>query len=161
MQEKLHLREMKIGVIINTSSGGCDVSSEVHMQKLLIDAHIVSPRMWCTGSEGLPRALEEMSSEAFDAVIVLGGDGTIRSIAQMTSEKGPALLPLPGGTMNVLPRALYGTSSWEEALQLVLQNPSLCKLSGGKVGDKKFYISAVVGAPALWAEARESRGGST
>ena len=71
-------------------------------------------------------------------------------------KKGSYLIPLPGGTMNMLPRALYGDVSWEEALEKTLTAPSVKVLSGGRVADKQFFIAAIVGAPALWTEPRES-----
>jgi diacylglycerol kinase family enzyme len=58
--------------------------------------------------------------------------------------------------MNMLPRALYGDVSWEDALKNTLVAPSVKVLSGGRVADKQFFIAAIVGAPALWAEPRES-----
>jgi diacylglycerol kinase family enzyme len=58
--------------------------------------------------------------------------------------------------MNMLPRALYGDVSWEEALKNALTAPSAKVLSGGRIADKQFFIAVIVGAPALWAEPRES-----
>jgi diacylglycerol kinase family enzyme len=87
---------------------------------------------------------------------VLGGDGTIRTAAEAGTKVGTYLIPLPGGTLNVLPRALYGGSSWQEALTETLANPLTKELSGGRVGDKIFFVAAVVGAPGLWMEAREA-----
>ena len=56
----------------------------------------------------------------------------------------------------MLPRALYGDSSWQEALKETLANPLTKELSAGRVGDKIFFVAAVVGAPGLWMEAREA-----
>ena len=72
------------------------------------------------------------------------------------TEEGPYLIPLPGGTLNMLSRALYGDVSWEDALKNTLAAPAVRMLSGGRVADKRFFIAAIVGAPSLWAEARES-----
>jgi diacylglycerol kinase family enzyme len=58
--------------------------------------------------------------------------------------------------MNMLPRALYGDGTWEEALKNTLTAPSLKVLSGGRIAGKQFLIAAIVGAPALLAEPRES-----
>ena len=74
----------------------------------------------------------------------------------MCAEKGPYLIPLPGGTMNMLSRALYGDVAWEESLKNTLAAPSLKVLSGGRIAGKQFLIAAIVGAPALLAEPRES-----
>ena len=58
--------------------------------------------------------------------------------------------------MNMLPQALYGDVAWEESLKNTLAAPSPKVLSGGRVADKQFFIAAIVGAPTLWTEARES-----
>jgi diacylglycerol kinase family enzyme len=58
--------------------------------------------------------------------------------------------------MNMLPRALYGDVSWEDALKNALTAPSVKVLSGGRIADKHFFIAAIVGAPALWVEPREA-----
>jgi diacylglycerol kinase family enzyme len=44
-----------------------------------------------------------------DAVLVLAGDGTARAAAEMAGPDGPLIAPLPGGTMNMLPRASMAT----------------------------------------------------
>jgi diacylglycerol kinase family enzyme len=56
----------------------------------------------------------------------------------------------------MLPRALYGDISWQEALNSVLAAPSLKPLSAGRTRDKLFFVAAIIGAPGLWMEARES-----
>src|SRR5207247_9754036 len=58
--------------------------------------------------------------------------------------------------MNMLPRALYGEVSWENALKNTLADPVTKVLSGGRVEDNQFFVAAIIGAPALWVEARES-----
>jgi hypothetical protein len=56
----------------------------------------------------------------------------------------------------MLPRALYGDVSWQDALRTTLAAPSTKTLSGGRTGDELFFVAAIVGAPGLWMEARES-----
>jgi len=51
---------------------------------------------------------------------------------------------------------LYGDVSWEDALNNTLTAPSAKVLSGGRAMDRQFFVAAVLGAPALWAESRES-----
>ena len=51
--------------------------------------------------------------------------------------------------------------AWEESLGNTLAAPSAKVLSGGRIAGKQFLIAAIVGAPALLAEPRESmRGGN-
>src|SRR5512132_3696716 len=156
MPNAMRLSELKIGVIINTSSGAFDSESEQKMFCILQRAGIVEPRVWCDSADEMTRSLIEATGQKLEVLIVLGGDGTIRTAAEACAEKGSYLIPLPGGTMNMLPQALYGDVAWEESLKNTLAAPSLKVLSGGRVADKQFFVAAVVGAPVLWTEARES-----
>ena len=61
-----------------------------------------------------------------------------------------------GGNDEYAPRALYGDGTWEESLKNTLAAPSVKVLSGGRIAGKQFLIAAIVGAPALLAEPRES-----
>jgi len=152
----IRLPELKVGVIINTSSGGCDLESEQKMLGILTGAGVVEPKVWCGEAKEMDRFFAEAAEQKREVLIVLGGDGTIRTAAEACAEKGSYLIPLPGGTMNMLPRALYGNVSWEEALKKTLTATSTKVLSGGRVANKRFFIAAIAGAPALWTQPRES-----
>jgi diacylglycerol kinase family enzyme len=152
----IRLPELKVGVIINTSSGGCDLESEQKMLSVLTCAGLVEPKVWCGEAKEKERFFAEAAGRKLEVLIVHGGDGTIRTAAEACAEKGSYLIPLPGGTMNMLPRALYGNVSWEESLKKTLTAPSAKVLSGGRVANKRFFIAAIVGAPALWTQPRES-----
>jgi diacylglycerol kinase family enzyme len=152
----IRLSELKVGAIINTSSGSCDLESEQKMLSVLTAAGVVEPRTWCGEGDKMEQFFTEAVGHKLEVLIVLGGDGTIRTAAEACAEKGSYLIPLPGGTMNMLPRALYGDVAWEEALENTLAAPSLKVLSGGRIAGKQFLIAAIVGAPALLVEPRES-----
>src|SRR5438132_6453225 len=148
--------ELKVGAIINTSSGGCDLDSEEKMLAQLKSAEIVGAKIWCGEADQTERAFAEAARHKLEVLIVLGGDGTIRTAAEACAERGSYLIPLPGGTMNMLPRALYGDIPWEEALRNTLADPSVKALSGGRIADKQFFVAAILGAPSLWVELRQS-----
>jgi diacylglycerol kinase family enzyme len=152
----IRLSELKVGAIINTSSGRCDPESEQKIFSILTRGGIVEPKVWCGEAKEMERSFAEAAGQKLEVLIVLGGDGTIRTAAEACAEEGSYLIPLPGGTMNMLPRALYGDVTWEEALKNTLTAPSLKVLSGGRIAGKQFLIAAIVGAPALLAEPRES-----
>jgi diacylglycerol kinase family enzyme len=92
----------------------------------------------------------------FDIVIVLGGDGTARSAAELMPRDGPPLMLLPGGTLNVLPRALYGELAWPEALKAALERGVVRRLPAGKANGIPFFVGALFGSPAILARAREA-----
>src|SRR5437762_13764286 len=142
----IRLSELKVGAIVNTSSGGCDLESAQEMIGVLEAAGVVEPRTWCGVATEMEQSFAEAAEQKLEVLIVLGGDGTIRTAAEACAERGSYLIPLPGGTMNMLPRALYGDVAWEEALISTLTAPSLRVLSGGRIAGKQFLIAAIVGA---------------
>ena len=91
-----------------------------------------------------------------DLMVVLGGDGTARLVAETCGRHGPLVAPLSGGTMNKLGRALYGARPWRDALFDALSAGEARWMPGGEVGGHAFYCRAVLGSPALWARAREA-----
>jgi diacylglycerol kinase family enzyme len=152
----LDISGLKAGAIINTSSGGCDSESEVEMLDILKDAGVTNCKTWCGESDQIKRAFAEAATHKPDMLVVLGGDGTIRTAAEACIGTGSYVLPLPGGTMNMLPRALFGDVPWQDALKNTVADPETKALSAGRTGDELFFVAAVVGAPALWMETRES-----
>ncbi|WP_428153615.1 diacylglycerol/lipid kinase family protein [Brevundimonas sp.] len=103
---------------------------------------------------------DQIIADAFaakpDVIFVLAGDGTARSVASKAQPDGPMIAPLPGGTMNMLPKALYGTADWKLALKRALEEGEPQAVSGGEVQGEYFYCAAILGSPALWAPAREA-----
>jgi diacylglycerol kinase family enzyme len=152
----LDVSGLKVGAIINISSGGCDSESEAEILDILEGAGVTNCKTWCGESNQIERAFAEATTNNLGVLVVLGGDGTIRTAAEACTGTDSYLLPLPGGTLNILPRALYGDLSWQEALKTTLAAPLMKALSGGRVGDELFFVAAIVGAPGLWMEARES-----
>ncbi len=153
-EERIDITRLRLGIVINAASGGSDSSTREKMQAVLAEAGVSEAKFWEVEGEGLAAALTE--AQAFDVLVVFGGDGTIRTAAQMSTMEGPRLIALPGGTMNLLPKALYGELAWEDALLATLRDPMVRTISGGKAGDERFFIAAILGAPALWAKAREA-----
>ena len=82
-----------------------------------------------------------------DLLILLAGDGTIRMAASLAGADGPLLAPLPGGTMNMLPHAIYGAVPWRTALEQALETGVERDISGGEVDGRRFFVAAILGAP--------------
>jgi diacylglycerol kinase family enzyme len=109
----------------------------------LISAEHMSPALFARAAD-------------FDVIIVLGGDGTARAAAALAPRDGPPLILLPGGTLNILPRALYGERAWPEALAAALERGEVTRLTAGRANGEPFYVAALFGAPTLLARAREA-----
>lgn len=152
----LDLKAMKIGALMNTSSGSCNADSEAELEAILAEAGLAEARRWCVAGDQVAAALVEAEAANLDLLIVVAGDGTIRAAAQTCGRNGAILAPLPGGTMNMLPKALYGAEDWQSCLRATLQDPMVRGVHGGRVGDELFFVAAIFGAPTLFAEAREA-----
>jgi diacylglycerol kinase family enzyme len=149
------LLSQRLIAVLNTGSGGCDASAADRMAGVFSKAGLPHAEVMSVPPAQIEAALERAASLA-QVVVVLGGDGTIRSAAARCSDAGRLLIPLPGGTMNMLPHALYGARSWPDALADTLSAPCIRNISGGRAGGEPFFCAAVLGAPSLWADAREA-----
>jgi diacylglycerol kinase family enzyme len=150
-----HVGLRRIQVLVNPRSGGVGPKAGAECERLLapfgLDAQVVE-------AEGarLGAAIQAALDSKPDLLVILAGDGTARSAAALAGPDGPLLAPLPGGTMNMLPRALYGTVDWKLALKLALTEGHERTVAGGEVDGRPFYVAAMLGSPALWAPAREA-----
>jgi len=145
----------RVHAVINPASGGVGPQTAGELAALFAElglAHRVS--------EMIPGRLEAAVRAAIDTgpdvMVVMGGDGTARLVAEMCGPHGPLVAPLSGGTMNKLGHALYGQRPWREALADALTNGQARWMPGGEVEGRAFYCRAVLGSPALWARAREA-----
>lgn len=149
------LRLRRVEVVANLASGGVDADAPAEIEKIFADhglaAHVCAP-----ATQDLGNCLRAAVDAAPDLLVVLAGDGTARAAAELCGPDGPVIAPLPGGTMNLLPRALYGARSWQDALSAALAQGETRSLSGGEVEGQVFLVAAVLGAPALWGAAREA-----
>lgn len=145
----------RVVAVLNTGSGSCDAASEGQARQIFSDAGLASVEIHVVSPSEVGDALKSAVAVA-DVLVVLGGDGTIGAAATLCGEVGPYLIPLPGGTMNMLPKALYGPVDWQSALKATLESAEVKNVSGGSAEGHRFYCAAILGAPSLWADAREA-----
>jgi diacylglycerol kinase family enzyme len=145
----------KVQLIANTASGSVGPRAPEEAEKILaefgVEAVVHAPQ---------PQDLEACLKQAIDAgpdlLAVLAGDGTARAAVELCGANGPLVAPLPGGTMNMLPYAIYGQIPWQQALRGCLEAGEPRLIGGGEVEGRTFLVAAILGAPALWAPAREA-----
>jgi diacylglycerol kinase family enzyme len=150
--EALHQR---LVAVLNTGSGSCDEHSAAEVETIFGQAGMAHARIIVAGPTEIEQALEKAVEEA-DVLVVLGGDGTIRTAIEKQADRRGYLVPLPGGTMNLLPHALYGERDWRAALADTLADPEVQVVGGGRAEGYRFFVAALLGEPALWADAREA-----
>lgn len=87
----------------------------------------------------------------FDAVIAFGGDGTVNEVAQGVVETDVAFGILPGGTTNVMARAVGIPADPVEATSFLaarLRSGSKKRINVGRFGDRYFLFSCGIGLDA-------------
>jgi diacylglycerol kinase family enzyme len=122
----------------------------------IVREHGMSVNVANARGSGIEQAVRAAVAAQPDLVVTLAGDGTARLAAALCGPDGPIVATLPGGTMNMLPKAFYGERSWQDSLRCALNGGVVRPVSGGEVSGRTFYVAAILGAPALWAEAREA-----
>jgi diacylglycerol kinase family enzyme len=145
----------RVEAVINSASGGVGQESAAAL-KLILDRFELESRVWTPDPGWIDEALLAAIEAKPDLLVVLAGDGTASRAADLCGPDGPLLAPLPGGTMNMLPHALYGQKSWREALVDCLERGLARPVSCGEVGGHRFYCVAILGSPAFWQPAREA-----
>ena len=144
-----------VEVVANVASGSVGKTAPAEIEKILSDFGIV-PHVWTPEPKDLETCLRSAIDAAPDLLIVLAGDGTARAAAELAGPDGPLIAPLPGGTMNMLPHAIYGQRPWQTALTIALEHGFERPIGGGEVDGHSFLVAAILGSPALWAPAREA-----
>lgn len=150
---------MTYAAVINRDSGYVMARSPALVRAMLENAtrgdlgmlHMVS-------GPAIGDALERAFAAKPDAVIVLGGDGSARAAAAHAYRTGVPVIPLPGGTMNLLPRRLYGEGDPAECLRAALEG-EVRWLDAGCVDDHLFFLQGFFGVAPDIARAREAARG--
>ena len=110
------------------AAASTDVSAlEERVQQALPEAQI---DVASVAPEDLDTALDDAFAGEPDVVVVFGGDGTARAAAKRALATQSPIAPLPGGTMNVLPRLVFGHADLAQAIQ----DLPTCKITGLDTG---------------------------
>jgi diacylglycerol kinase family enzyme len=148
-------RLRRIEAVVNVASGGVGPAAAGALAEM-VASHGYDLKISTPAPTEIATAVRAAVEAGPDLVIILAGDGTARLAAELCGPDGPLLAPLPGGTMNMLPHALYGTRPWREVLSAALNGGETRDVCGGRVDGHAFYVAAILGAPALWGYAREA-----
>jgi diacylglycerol kinase family enzyme len=99
----------------------------------------------------------ELARRGVDLLLVWTGDGTINAAASKAAGWDGAILPLPGGTLNLLSKELHGDRPATDILSDALRGKGrrqpvpMIRSAGGDA-----FITIVAGPATRWAEVRET-----
>ncbi|WP_340587455.1 diacylglycerol/lipid kinase family protein [Erythrobacter alti] len=139
----------------NSASGSHVDGLEEQIAERLAAADLNIARSFDAQSDELPDA--GMASGAkVDVIIVHGGDGTLNGLVSRLIGWDGTILPLPGGTANLLCHELFEECEWDAILdhyaagKLTPRNLKVLRCS-----EHIALAEMLVGPAALWADARE------
>jgi diacylglycerol kinase family enzyme len=151
---------MRVLLLVNTSASSVTARGRVVIQKALSADHDVTMAETSRRGHATRLALGAASS-GHDAVVVLGGDGTLNEAANGLAGSRCALGVLPGGSTNVFARTIGFTNDPIEAtgeLLAALARPSSTRRIGmGAVNERYFLFHVGMGFDAAVVEQVERR----
>lgn len=146
----------KVWLVHNESSGSNDADALAAVRAAFAEAGLTLLGDSCFPRDD-PPSPAELDASGADTVAVFAGDGTISSIARMLEDWSGTMLPLPGGTMNMLARRLHGDSTpveiiarFKDGIVRQVQPPVI--VSRHAVG----LTGALLGPGTAWADVREA-----
>lgn len=138
---------MLYAVIVNRNAGTVRALGRRTVEELIqgrLKAGVASLQ-WVQGG-GIVAACRSALASGAEALAVLGGDGTCATAASFAVYGGAKVALLPGGTMNILSRRLWGNRSLEDTFDLLAKDKvQLAKLDMGLANEHPFFVAATFG----------------
>ena len=115
-------KKLRIGFIINPISGTKNkLNYDIKIKKFFIDSSII-PTIELTKKAGDATEIAKLYvSKPFDAIIVVGGDGTINEVVNGIGESGVPMGIVPSGSGNGIARHLGISMILRKALEIIKQ----------------------------------------
>jgi diacylglycerol kinase family enzyme len=152
---------MKLLLLVNASASSVTPRVRVAIQETLETTHDVTVAE--TSRRGhASRLAKGAAADGYEAVVVLGGDGTVNEAANGLVGSATALAVLPGGSTNVFARTIGFTNNPAAAareLLVALQDPakSIRCIGMGSANGRFFLFHAGLGFDAAVVEQVERR----
>lgn len=133
--------------IINAASGHNDPDATRNTIEAALRASGRTGELRFTRSDDLARAAFEAAATATarrTAVVAVGGDGTINSVAQAAHAEGCVMGVVPQGTFNYFARTHRLPTEISQAVQALLQAAPV-PVQVGLINDRVFLVNASLG----------------
>ncbi|WP_374524370.1 diacylglycerol kinase family protein [Sphingopyxis sp.] len=143
-------------LVYNSQSGSHDPAIEAAIAEACRTAGAPLAATFALPDDDIPDAAALRAKE-IDLLLVWTGDGTINAAAIKAAGWDGAILPLPGGTLNLLSKALHGDRPAPDILIDALGGKArrrpipTVRSDGGEA-----FITVVAGPATRWAEVRET-----
>jgi len=138
---------MKTAVIYNSRAGSMLNRIRKHFIKDIKDLmgeNYIKADFFDIASKDTTKILSSAANDGYDAVVVAGGDGTVRSVAGYLSGSHTPLGIIPVGTFNNFARDNGIPLNYIEAIRTIA-NKNIEEISTGEVSGKVFINNSTVG----------------
>ncbi|WP_293700218.1 MULTISPECIES: diacylglycerol/lipid kinase family protein [unclassified Sphingopyxis] len=143
-------------LICNTQSGSHDAAVREQIAELCRAHNAPLVATFALPDGDIPDA-DALKQHGIDLLLVWTGDGTINAAATKAAGWDGAILALPGGTLNLLSKALHGDRPAPDILSDVLQgNARRSAIPTVQSDTGTAFITVVAGPATRWAEVRET-----
>lgn len=106
-------------------------------------------------AEKLPTGAS-LTRKRVDTVVLFAGDGTINAALCALSKWKGAFLILPGGTMNLLAKALHASMDPHAIIEAAHAGDRRVALPFVEAGPHRAFVGLILGPATAWARAREA-----
>ncbi|WP_066798972.1 diacylglycerol/lipid kinase family protein [Sphingomonas soli] len=105
--------------------------------------------------QAIPKG-EDLTAQGVDTVVLYAGDGTINAALCALAEWEGDFLILPGGTMNLLAKALHEELDPHKIVAAAHESKRRVALPFIEAGEHRAFVGLILGPAAAWARAREA-----
>lgn len=141
-------------LIVNEASGSYDADVIADIVTCFAHSgHPVDCIVRCP-DEDLPTP-DKLRSSGVETLAIYAGDGTTNSALKAAAGWDGAVLILPGGTMNLLARALHGDQPYDAIIAEAARSRRTRKLHTVEIGESTAYVGVIAGPSTSWAHVRE------
>jgi len=151
---------MNILLVVNAVASGVTPRNHAMVEECLRESHEVDVVVTAARQHACTLAGDATEAGA-DAVVVLGGDGTVNEVANGLVDSDTALGVLPGGSTNVFARTLGFSNRPVTAVRLLvdaLEARSIRRIGVGQAGSRSFLFHVGAGFDAAVVQQVERRG---
>lgn len=144
----------RVWIITNPASGSTSPARIAEVEAVLVEAGATIVGRTDFPAHDLPEGAA-LDAASIDTVVLFAGDGTINAAVCRLARWSGATLILPGGTMNLLARALHGPAGLADIVAAA-KAPRLVSLPFVEAGPHRAFVGLIIGPAAHWVRAREA-----
>lgn len=144
----------KIWFITNTASGSASEAKAEALVAVFQERGLALAGRTAFPQDDLPTDAE-LDAAGVDTVALFAGDGTINAAVCAYAKWRGKILILPGGTMNLLAKALHGNADPATIVHAAHENGEVVALPFVEAGQHRALVGLILGPATAWVHARE------